>query len=291
MSRFLVTGASGYIAMHVVDQLLACGHYVRGTVRSLKDEKKVEPIRKLAKNSKFPLELVEAELLDVDSWKNAVQDIDIILHVASPLPIVNPQDEQEVIKPAVDGTLNVLNAALNTSVKRVVVTGSGLSITGYNYEDKVYSESDWSDPNKMPTAYGKSKVFSEKAAWEFYEERKKNNQPCFELVYIHPTLVLGPSLSSNVGTSVNRFLSVFANKVEKVPNLAFPTCDVRDVALAHIRGAFEPEAVGHRHILVSSTSVIPMKVWADVLSKEFGPKGFKIPTEVGDRQDATWKHK
>ena len=145
MSRFLVTGASGYLAMHVVDQLLKEGHHVRGTVRSLKDEKKVEAIRNLAKNSKFPLELVEAELLDVDSWTKAVQDIDFILHVASPLPIVNPKDEQEVIKPAVDGTLNVLNAALNTSVKRVVVTSSGLTIFGYEWDDKTYDEKDWAD--------------------------------------------------------------------------------------------------------------------------------------------------
>ena len=145
MSRVLVTGASGYIALHVVDQLLKAGHIVRGTVRSLKDEKKVEPIKRLAKNCKHPLELVEAELLDANSWKKAVQDIDIVLHIASPLPIQNPVDEQEVIKPAVEGTLNVLNAALNTSVKRVVVTSSGLTITGYGYEDRHYSEKDWAN--------------------------------------------------------------------------------------------------------------------------------------------------
>jgi nucleoside-diphosphate-sugar epimerase len=145
MSRFLVTGASGYIALHVVDQLLKEGHFVRGTVRSLKDQKKSEPIRNLSKNSKGELELVEADLLDANSWKQAVQNIDYILHVASPLPLSNPSNEDEVIKPAVDGTLNVLKAALETEVKRIVVTSSGLAITGYNYEDKIYSEKDWSD--------------------------------------------------------------------------------------------------------------------------------------------------
>jgi nucleoside-diphosphate-sugar epimerase len=147
MSRFLVTGASGYIALHVVDQLLKTGHYVRGTVRSLKDEKKIQPIRNLAQSNPKLLELVEAELLDPNSWKSAVENIDYIIHVASPLPIANPADEQEVIKPAVDGTLNVLKAALNTKVKRVVVTSSGLTITGYAYEERTYSEKDWSDVN------------------------------------------------------------------------------------------------------------------------------------------------
>ena len=144
-SRFLVTGASGYIALHVVDQLLKEGHFVRGTVRSVKDEKKTEPIRNLANNTKGKLELVEADLMDANSWTKAVENIDYILHVASPLPLANPSNEDEVIKPAVEGTLNVLRAALGTSVKRIVVTSSGLAITGYNYEDKIYSEKDWSD--------------------------------------------------------------------------------------------------------------------------------------------------
>jgi hypothetical protein len=40
----------------------------------------------------------------------------------------------------------------------------------------------------MPTAYGKSKIFSEKAAWKFWEESKKNKESCFDLVVINPTL-------------------------------------------------------------------------------------------------------
>lgn len=145
MSRFLVTGASGYIALHVVDQLLKEGHFVRGTVRSVKDEKKTEPIRNLANNTKGKLELVEADLMDANSWTKAVENIDYILHVASPFPLATPKTEDEVIKPAVEGTLNVLNAALGTSVKRVIVTSSGLTVFGYDWEDKTYSEKDWAD--------------------------------------------------------------------------------------------------------------------------------------------------
>ena len=94
--KFLVTGASGYIALHVVDQLLKAGHTVRGTVRSLQDEVKVGPIKKLAANAKHPLELVETDLLKPDSWHKAMQDIDIVLHLASPF-VMDPKVPDDAI--------------------------------------------------------------------------------------------------------------------------------------------------------------------------------------------------
>ena len=89
VTKYLVTGASGYIAMHVVNVLIKQGHFVRGTIRSLNDKEKVESLKKLG-----PVELVEAELLDADSWKRAVKDIDIVVHIASPLPVNQAIDEK-----------------------------------------------------------------------------------------------------------------------------------------------------------------------------------------------------
>lgn len=100
VTKYLVTGASGYIAMHAVDQLLKQGHYVRGTIRSLNDKEKVDSLKKLG-----PIELVEADLLNPESWKNAVKDIDIVLHIASPLTLIQPTDENSLIKPAVEGII------------------------------------------------------------------------------------------------------------------------------------------------------------------------------------------
>ena len=101
VKKYLVTGASGFIAMHVVAQLIKEGHSVRGTIRSLKDKEKVDAIKKLG-----PVELVEASLEDAESWKKAVKGIDIVLHVASPVNIGKVLDETETIKQAVDGKLN-----------------------------------------------------------------------------------------------------------------------------------------------------------------------------------------
>lgn len=97
VQKYLVTGASGYIAMHVIDQLLKQGHYVRGTVRSLNDKEKVEHLKKLG-----PVELVEADLSDDESLRKAVKGIDIVMHVASPIA-PGTQEEDAFIKPAVDG--------------------------------------------------------------------------------------------------------------------------------------------------------------------------------------------
>ena len=98
VKKYLVTGASGYIAMHVIDQLLKQGQVVRGTIRSLNDKEKVDALKKLG-----PVELVEANLEDAESWKRAVKGIDIVLHVASPVPIGKEISEDEMIKQAVDG--------------------------------------------------------------------------------------------------------------------------------------------------------------------------------------------
>jgi hypothetical protein len=84
--------------------LLELGYRVRGTVRCLKDEKKVAPLRQLVEKPKYPLELVEANLLDETCWSTIVQGCSIVMHTASPFPNALPKDENELIKPAVDGT-------------------------------------------------------------------------------------------------------------------------------------------------------------------------------------------
>lgn len=132
--KVLVTGASGYIASHAVNQLLLQNYFVRGTVRSLVDAKKVEPIKQLGAAHNDKLELVEADLLDEPCWLKAVEGCDFVLHMASPFPNANPKTEGEIIEPAVQGTLNVLKACASTdSVKRVVLTSSVAAISsGHN---------------------------------------------------------------------------------------------------------------------------------------------------------------
>ena len=126
--KVLVTGASGFIAGHCVKALLDEGYSVRGTVRSVANEAKVAHLRALEGADR--LELVEADLTSDAGWGEAVAGCSYVLHVASPFPAASPEHEDELVRPAVDGTHRVLSAcaATNGAVKRVVMTSSVAAI-------------------------------------------------------------------------------------------------------------------------------------------------------------------
>ena len=140
----LVTGAGGYIGLNVVKELSKEGHKIRASVRDANDKKKTEVISKAAKDNKYPIEFVSADLLKPDTWKSALKDVNIVMHVASPYPNETPKDvENELIRPAVEGTLNVLKAAFEANVSRVVLTSSCAAVFNFTVKDTVFTEKDW----------------------------------------------------------------------------------------------------------------------------------------------------
>lgn len=145
------------------------------------------------------------------------------------------------------------------------MTSSGLTIFNYTAENKTYSEKDWIPIEKASSPYQKSKILSEKAAWDFYESHKKSGDKCFEMATVIPVWVLGPALSAASGASVTRFSKVFDKSVEKVDNMWTGVCDVRDVAQAHVRAAQLDEAVGERILVVSSTKLVSTVMWTGIL--------------------------
>src|SRR5215468_11134234 len=101
MSVILVTGGSGFIGSHSILQLLAAGHRVRTTVRSLKREGDVRTM--LKEGGSEPdgrLSFVAADLESDAGWSEAVADCEYVLHVASPFPELVPKHEDELIVPA-----------------------------------------------------------------------------------------------------------------------------------------------------------------------------------------------
>jgi nucleoside-diphosphate-sugar epimerase len=279
----LVTGASGFLSTHVIKQMLELGYRVRGTVRSLKNEQKVEPLRNLTKNPRHQLELVEADLLNEMSWLEAVRDCTYVIHTASPVPSHLPKEENEVILPALRGVMNVFRACVqeNSKVKRVVLTSSMVAITGDSYiSNKVYTEDDHADLDTA-SPYTRSKALAEKAAWEFLQERKDNNLPCFELVVLNPGLIIGPVLHDTFCTSMEVPRRMMGGTLWMCPDLPLPTCDARDVALAHIKVLTMDNVVGRRHLLISTTEPQTFFGCAQWLRDEFESKGFtKIPKMV-----------
>ena len=121
----LITGINGFLGSWVTKKALDSGKYrVRGTIRDHTNKDKIELLKEAFGDQFDEIELVSANLLDNDSLAKAVEGCEYVLHVASPFPPASPKDEDEVIKPAVDGTIGILQACVNSTVKRVVTTSS-----------------------------------------------------------------------------------------------------------------------------------------------------------------------
>lgn len=276
----LVTGASGYVAAHVIKILQEEGYKVRGTVRSLQNETKVKPLKELCPDARYPLELVEADLLKEDGWKEAVKDCCYVIHCASPFPSTQPSSPDDVIKPAVDGTKTVLQACADAgTVKRVVLTSSVAAVHGEMImeEGKEYTEGDWTNTDSISLdVYSKSKTLAERAAWDFVKELPGDKK--FELAVINPGLVFGPVINGSISTSVEIVKKLLERSMPMVPKVNFAVCDVRDVALAHVKAMTLADAADHRHLIISQN--VWCKDIALTLSKEFKPHGYCVPTVV-----------
>lgn len=253
---------------------------MRGTVRSLSNPKKVQHLRELCPGATHELELVEADLNSDHGWDDAVKDCTYILHVASPFPLSSPKDKNEVIKPAVEGTLFVLQAASRMSVppKRVIITSSiaaiayGRNTEGVKFTDDIWSVTD--DPAHPINPYLESKTLAERAAWKFLSELPQDKK--FEMATINPVLVLGPLLSSSDCSSVDSIKQVLLAEVPALPNIFLDIVSVFDVVRAHFLAMTTPEAAGKRFMVHGISMSLPQI--SDVLVEEFGPKGYSPTT-------------
>ncbi|KAL7079414.1 hypothetical protein ACQ4LE_001447 [Meloidogyne hapla] len=273
----LVTGASGFLGAHCVKQLLFSGYSVRGTVRSLQNKTKVQPLIDLA--SSFPKEnfkLIEADLTNKECWKEAIINCFYVLHVASPFPIAA---DEKIVNIAVQGTLNVLKACsdINSKVKKVVLTSSCAAINeGHDSENRLFSEEDWTKTdNKKVLPYSRSKTEAEKAAWEFVKNFKENDNK-FALTCLNPTLIVGPVLIDIQGTSITILRRFLNNEMPLIPALQLALVDVIDCAKAHILAMTNSESDNQR-ILITSQPSYWFKDIAKILAKEFEKQGYWLP--------------
>ena len=270
-----VTGASGFIATHTIAQLLEKGYKVRGTVRSMKKEAEVrESVSKFVQKN-VQLEIVSAELNQDEGWKEAIQDVEYVIHLASPFPLKEPNHEDELIKPAVEGTLRVLKFAHDANVKRVVQVSSNAAVSaGYAGDNRTFTENDWSKVENKIGAYSKSKTLAERAAWDFINGAENKNK--MEIVAINPPLVFGPVPNKNYNTSSEVIRTYMLGQVPGTARIKMACVDVRDVASAIISAMEIKEAVGNR-FLVSAGELWTYEI-AKILHDEFSKRGYKIPT-------------
>jgi dihydroflavonol-4-reductase len=251
MKKVLVTGISGFVGQHCAAELLKKGYAVRGSLRSL--SKSDEVINGIAKeiDPKGNLEFCELDLMKDAGWDKAMEGCDFVLHIASPFVVKVPKDENELIKPAVEGTLRALRAAKKAGIKKIVLTSSTVAMQGGKKGLIKINQDSWTDINaKNVTAYFKSKTLAEKSAWEFIQNQTGDNK--LELVVVNPGPIYGPTLTGNLATeAMDFFKKLITGQVPMLPRAYSVMSDVRDVASIHVAALANEKANGKRFIVTS----------------------------------------
>ncbi|HEY9337747.1 MAG TPA: NAD-dependent epimerase/dehydratase family protein [Kribbella sp.] len=261
----LVTGGSGYLATHLIARLLRDGHSVRTTVRSAARGAAVRAAVRRGGADDARLEFVEADLMSDDGWKAAVDGCAEIHHVASPIPVAQPEDPDELIVPAREGTLRVLRAARDAGARRVVLTSSFAAV-GYTPKPGAeFTEADWTDPQTPGLApYPRSKAIAERAAWDLLRDGST------ELVVVNPTGIFGPTLTADLRSSTQLIKMMLDGTVTVAPRTRFGVVDVRDVADLHVRAMAAPDAAGNRYLAVANGPTVSFLEIARMLHRRLG---------------------
>lgn len=292
-----VSGATGYIAQHIVKQLLDSQKY--NVIGSYRNTEKADQLRANFKNNSH-LSLVKVEDLGhIEAFAKVFQEygpkLDYILHTASPLDFSAKDLENDMIMPAINGTKGIIQATVNyaPNVKKFVMTSSVAAVMSPLPADRdphkkiVYTEESWNNRkledslNNAYSAYSYSKTAAEKLAWELHKEL----HPKFSLTTINPVLVLGPQcFDSNAAGKLNVSSEIIDDLLHTKPNDEITNTrngsyiDVRDVARAHLECITNDNLDGHRLIL--SEAKYTMQTFADIINKNFPQLKGKIAKGV-----------
>jgi len=266
----------------VVLQALEAGFFVRATARS---EKSAKGLKELPGAKERLTVYTGCDLLEPGTFDDAIKGCGTVIHTASPFFWTNEEDK--LVKPAVDGTKAVLEACARLGVKKVVLTSSVGAIYfqyGKNGPDHVFSEKDWTDIEtcrRNKNFYPVSKMLAEKAAWEIAQ---KEGCP-FKLAVMNPTLIMGSHVKgqTKLNTSHATILKLFEGGSKQYSQACMHLVDVDDVARAHINAAKMPldwQGWGERFLLFGA-SASPKQVIETLKSSDKVPDEMKamLPTE------------
>ncbi|KAI9750921.1 MAG: V-ATPase V1 sector subunit E [Chaenotheca gracillima] len=294
-NHVLVTGGTGFVATHVLDQLISAGYRVTATTR---DASRIPNLYTDFPSYKGVVTFVSVpDFTAPGAFDHVFQnaDFDYVLHVASPIPFETTELKRDLIDPAIIGTTTLLESAHKlggSRLKRIVITGSGVSIIDPYLppdkgREKPFDEEDWNPvtiedaiaSKNVGLAYFASKTFAERAAWDFIEREK----PGFDLTMILPVIVLGPNLAPVTGPKgieqgANAHVYKFFNGTYESADVAFnfySHVDVRDVARAHVQALTLPSA-GNQRISTASSDLLSPQTVVNILNKKFPQLGDRI---------------
>jgi dihydroflavonol-4-reductase len=227
--RMLVTGANGHLGFNLVKELLAGGHMVRASVRSLADREKWARLRALG-----DVELVEVDLYKPEQLRAALNGIDVLFHLAAVYSYVveRGREEEQVIRPSIEGAENAIRAAADAGTRKIVLTSSIVTLPLTKPGEPPSTENDWNEDLQVP--YLRAKVQAERRAWELARELNVN------LVTILPGAICGPGFVH--GTPSTDMIECIMRGYFRmgIPDMNFPYVDVRDVVSAHVLAGESP---------------------------------------------------
>jgi NADPH-dependent methylglyoxal reductase len=283
----LITGVSGFVGGWITDAFLQAGYHVRGTVRSQSSVERVKN-RHAGQADQLSFAIVP-DMAAPNALHDAVKGVSGVIHTANPF-VLDPKDnEEELLKPSVNGVLEALKAAQTqgSAIRRVVLLASfadEIDISkgmrpGFTYDETIWNPATWEDAKKSDSGafvYCAAKALAERAAWDWIEE----NKPAFSFVALTPPWIFGPTLGGissldHLNESTQAIWKLINGSAKAVPGTEFGGfCDVRDIGAFHLKAYETEEAAGHRII---TGSHFDYQTAVDLLREEFPQLSDRIP--------------
>jgi nucleoside-diphosphate-sugar epimerase len=273
--KVLITGGNGFLALHLIQQLLQAGYPVRATLRHLNQGDGVRAALAAQHTPNLDdLSFVEADLTSDAGWSAAMAGITHVLSVAAPVFVNGETTTAAMTNTATEGTQRILRAAAASSVQRVVMTAN-LGAVGFSNHDRnrLTTEADWTNPKESGlSAYEASKLNAERAAWAEAQALG------LEFATVNAGAMLGPAIGDHVSGSFGLVRQLLDGSMTRVPNIAFNIAPVEDVAAIHIRALFAPKAAGQRFLAVAD-DVLTLPEIVDLIRTQRPALAATLPTK------------
>ncbi|CAO2835131.1 unnamed protein product [Amaranthus hypochondriacus] len=275
-----VTGASGFIGSWLIKRLLERGYLVRATVRDPDNLKKVQHLLDLP-YAKSQLTIWKGELNEEGSFDEAISGCSGVFHVATPMDFKSKDPENEIIKPTINGMLDIMKSCVKANIQRLIFTSSAGTVNVEEIQKPIYDENCWTDiefcRSKKMTGwmYFVSKTLAEQAAWKFATENNLN------FISIIPPLVVGPFLTPTLPPSLITALSPITRNeghYSIIKQGQFVHLD--DLCMAHIFLYEHPDAKGRYIASACDATIYDI---AKLLRDEY--PHYNIPTKFKDIEE------